>query len=176
MKTFLAAVGVAALVAAGAVGGWFVRGEDVERSTVTATRTRTADSALPEAVERKRAAIARAARARDLAALRRQIPESGFTFTYGAFEGDPVEYWQNLERTSDEHPFETLARIVELPYSLRQGIYVWPFAYGLAKSELTSYERSLLGDLVDSYAGQDYYGWRAGIRPDGTWIFFVRGD
>ena len=24
--------------------------------------------------------------------------------------------------------------------------------------------------------GTGYLGWRAGIRPDGTWVFFVAGD
>jgi hypothetical protein len=39
-----------------------------------------------------------------------------------------------------------------------------------------AYERGLLGPLVKSYVGGDYYGWRAGFRPDGTWIFFIAGD
>jgi hypothetical protein len=175
VKTFLAAVALLAVAGVGLALGWVAHSEDVERSTVTGT-ARSADGALPPAVERTRAAIERAAQARDFAALRRLIPEHGFSFTFGEFEGDAVEYWQNLERSSDERPFATLARVVALPYTLRQGSYVWPFAYGTPKNELTQYERSLLGDLADSYAGTDYYGWRAGIRPDGTWIFFIRGD
>ncbi len=96
--------------------------------------------------------------------LRRRVPG----------RGDCV--LEHLEKTSAARPFETLARIMRLPYSLRQGLYVWPFAYGTPKGELTEYERGLLGGLAASYAGEDYYGWRSGIRPDGTWVFFVSGD
>jgi hypothetical protein len=91
-------------------------------------------------------------------------------------KGGAIAYWAHLEQTTGEKPFDALARILRLPYSLRQGIYGWPFAWGLLKSELTVYERHLLGGLVTSYAGDDYYGWRTGIRPDGTWAFFVSGD
>ncbi len=176
MRAFGALVAAVALFVAGGVGGWLLRGEDAGSTTVTRAVTREAEGTLPVAVDRKRRAIAAAARSRDVDALRKLIPPSGFTFTYGESEGGPIAYWLNLARTSDEQPFETLARILEQPYSLRQGIYVWPFAYGLPKNEATAYERRLLGPLFDSYVGQDYYGWRAGIRPDGTWIFFVRGD
>jgi len=104
------------------------------------------------------------------------IPTSGFAYSFGsAVEGGAVAHWRDLE-SKGERPLETLARILELPYSLRQGLYVWPFAYGLPRGELTSYERNLLGPLVQSYAGDDYYGWRAGIRPDGMWQSFVAGD
>ena len=53
-------------------------------------------------------------------------------------------------------------------------MYVWPFAYDKTGDQLTNYERKLLGDLP----GRDdrrhgYLGWRAGIRPDGRWVFFV---
>jgi len=142
------------------------------------TRSGTSGDAtgLPAAVERTRAAVQRAAAAGDYAALRRLVPPSGFTYSYGApAEGDAVAYWRHLE-ASGQQPLHTLARVLELPYSLRQGLYVWPFAYGLPRAELTRYERTLLGPLVRSYAGNDYYGWRAGIRPDGTWQFFVAGD
>lgn len=136
-----------------------------------------AAAGLPAAVEQTRAAIARAARSRDFEALTNLVPHSGFTYTYGGpFEGGAVPYWLNLERTTSDRPFETLARILELPYSLRQGLYVWPFAYGTPRGELTTYERGLLGSLVNAYVSDDYYGWRAGIRPDGTWSFFVSGD
>jgi hypothetical protein len=176
VRAFGAVVAAVALFVAGGTAGWLLRGEDTGSTTVTRAVTREIEGTLPAAVDRKRQAIAAAARARDVEALRKLIPPSGFTFTYGESGGGPIAYWQKLDQTSDERPFETLARILELPYSLRQGIYVWPFAYGLPKDEATAYERRLLGPLFDSYAGEDYYGWRAGIRPDGSWIFFVRGD
>ena len=44
------------------------------------------------------------------------------------------------------------------------------------EEELGAHDRKLLGQLVGSYAGEDYYGWRTRIRPDGSWIFFIAGD
>ena len=82
-----------------------------------------------------------------------------------------------MEAAGEESPIEILARILELPYTLSSGTYVWPFAYDKAEDELTDYERELLGDLaVYSGAGSGYLGWRAGIEPDGTWRFFIAGD
>ncbi len=63
-----------------------------------------------------------------------------------------------------------------MPYTLNRGIYISPFAYDKRKSDLSDYDRKLLGPLVKSYVGEDYYGWRAGFKPDGTWIFFISGD
>ncbi len=53
---------------------------------------------------------------------------------------------------------------------------MWPFAFDTPASELTAYERRLLRPLGRVYAGDSYLGWRAGIEPDGDWIFFVAGD
>ena len=66
--------------------------------------------------------------------------------------------------------------MLSLPWTLAQGNYVWPWVYIVPKSDLTDYETQLLGDLADDYAGSTYLGWRAGIAPDGTWVFFVAGD
>jgi hypothetical protein len=137
---------------------------------------RPAVNSLPQEVEDTRAAIVRAARARDFTTLRKLIPKTGFAYTYGATSKDAVDYWLELERTTKERPFETLANILELPYTLNRGLYVWPFVYDKAPDELTDYERGLLGPLADVYAGDSYLGWRAGIRPDGRLIFFISGD
>jgi hypothetical protein len=184
VKILGAAILAAALAAGGAWAAVSLRDPETKTVTVTMPVTTTvestttvADGTLPTAVETTRAAIAAAAEARDVGALRQLIPKAGFTYSYGGpYPGGAIAYWEHLEKTSRERPFETLARIMRLPYSLRQGLYVWPFAYGTAKGELTEYERGLLGDLVTSYVGEDYYGWRSGIRPDGAWVFFVSGD
>lgn len=46
--------------------------------------------------------------------------------------------------------------------------------------ELTAHGRELLaplGPLESVFVeGAGYLGWRRGIRPDGTWVFFVAGD
>jgi hypothetical protein len=158
-----------------------VQGQGETTTTLATTATVTTTTAgvavgLPEAVERKRAAIHDAAARGDYDALEKLIPSSGFSYSFGGeVPGGATAYWRELE-AQGERPLETLAKILELPFSLRQGLYVWPFAYGTPRGELTPYERGLLGQLVSSYAGDDYYGWRAGIRPDGSWQFFVSGD
>ena len=95
-------------------------------------------------------------------------------------EGGPIAYWQELERTG-ERPLETLATILELPYVLSRGYYVWPFAYTLTGvDDVTEHERALLAPLgeIDTLIIPDtgYLGWRTGIAPEGTWRFFVAGD
>jgi hypothetical protein len=67
--------------------------------------------------------------------------------------------------------------VLKLPYVLSQGIFVWPFAYDKEPGEMSEYELSLLGDLMpEGVTEVGYLGWRAGIRPDGRWIFFIAGD
>ena len=174
---------VVALVAAAGAAVAVLLATDTGERTVTATVTSTVSATVtaetplvPAEVERTRAAVQEAAEARDYDALAELVPESGFNYSFGgAFPGGAVAYWQDLE-AKGEDPLGDLARILSLPYSLYAGSYVWPFSYNLAPNELTEYERGLLGDLADDYAGESYLGWRAGINPDGHWSFFVRGD
>jgi hypothetical protein len=189
MRRWLILAAAAALLVGGAVGGWFAARETedpetiVETTTVTVTRTEEAlDPGMPEAVARTREALLEAARERDYDALRPLIPATGFEYTFGsAVPGGPIAYWQELERTTDEEPLEQLEQVLEMPYTLSRGIFVWPFAYDVASlDELTAYEREVLaplGPLESVFVeGTGYLGWRAGIRPDGTWVFFVAGD
>ena len=189
MRRAALVTGVVALLALGAVGGWFAARETedperiVETSTVTVTTTEEApDAALPEAVARTRQALLEAARERDYEALRPLVPPTGFEYTFGSpVPGGPIAYWQELERTTDERPLERLEQVLEMPYTLSRGIFVWPFAYDVASlDELTAYEREVLaplGPLETVFVeGTGYLGWRAGIRPDGAWVFFVAGD
>jgi hypothetical protein len=155
---------------------------ETETATETVTRTETvveaAPAGLPQPVAETQASLLEAARSGDYEALRPLIPD-GFSYTFGGpVEGGPIAYWQRVEQESDDVPIEILARILELPYTLFGGTYVWPFAYDKQEDELTAYERELLGDLADAYsgAGSGYLGWRAGIEPDGTWRFFIAGD
>ena len=154
---------------------------ETQTATETVTRTETvveaAPAGLPEAVAETHAALLAAAQSGDYEALRPLIPD-GFSYTFGSpVEGGPIAYWQQVEQDSDEVPIEILARILELPYTLFGGTYVWPFAFDKQEAELTPYERELLGDLADVFgAGSGYLGWRAGIEPDGTWRFLIAGD
>jgi len=129
-----------------------------------------------------RAALLDAAENGAYEALRPLIPESGFEYTFGGpVEGGPIAYWHELEGTTGQRPLETLAAILRMPYTLSRGYYVWPFAYDVASvDDLSPHERKLLAPLGPLnrlfVEGTGYLGWRAGIAPDGTWVFFVAGD
>jgi hypothetical protein len=186
MLRALLVVGAVVLVAGGAVGGWFASSEIEGTETITSTNTETVTtepgSALPAAVEETRAALLEAAESGNYEALRPLIPSEGFTYSFGGpVEGGPIEYWQNLERTTDERPLETLAQILKMPYVLSRGIYVWPWAYTTESgADLSEHERELLAPLGPPsrlvIEGTGYIGYRAGITPDGSWVFFVAGD
>ena len=177
------------LLAGGAAAGWFAARETREAVTVTDTTTATttaaseaAETGLPAAVEETRAALLAAAETGDYEELRPLVPATGFEYTFGSqVEGGPIAYWQELERTSVERPLANLAEVLRLPYTLSRRIYVWPFAYDLAeRDEITAHERELLQPLgpLDTLfvPGTGYLGWRAGIDPDGSWVFYVAGD
>jgi hypothetical protein len=145
-----------------------------ETQTLTETVIEGESPLIPAAVERTRAAVQAAAQGGDYDALEELVPAE-FRFSFGDPAGSAVDYWRGLAAQGDD-PLPILARILELPYTLVAGTYVWPFAYDRTPDELTDYERGLLGDLTESYVGESYYGWRAGVAADGTWQFFVRGD
>jgi hypothetical protein len=137
------------------------------------------EEAPPDAVVRKRAAMLTAAEAGDYDALAELADPTAFEYTFGGpVAGGPAAYWRREEaRGADPTPAEALAAILRMPYTLSRGLYVWPFAYDKTADELTDYERALLEPLGDAGAFADgYLGWRAGIRPDGRWVFFVAGD
>ena len=133
-------------------------------------------SGVPEPVLEQRAAILAAARERDYDGLAQLVDPAGFEYTFGGpVAGGPAAYWRQIEE--QERPLDALVEVLELPYTLSRGIYVWPFAYDKTEDELTEYERELLAPLGQGGAFADgYLGWRAGITPDGRWVFFIAGD
>ena len=189
MKRIAVIVASVALVVLGGAAGWFGARETEDTETVTVTTTDTvttaveaAEPGLPAPVAETRDALLEAAESGDYEALRPLVPDTGFEYTFGSpVPGGPIAYWQELERTTDEEPLDSLAEVLRMPYTLSRGIYVWPFAYDVASiDDLTAHERELLaplGPLETVFVeGTGYLGWRAGIRPDGTWVFFVAGD
>lgn len=150
-------------------------------TTVEETLTDATASGLPAAVEETRLALLEAAQASDYEALA-DLAAPGFRYTFGGpVEGGPAAYWQELERSGQGRPAETLAQILELPHVLSRGYYDWPWAYTVADvADLSAHERALLVPLggVDELfvPGTGYLGWRTGISPDGSWTFFVAGD
>jgi hypothetical protein len=138
---------------------------------------------LPDPVERTRIAIAEAAAARNYDALAQLIPEDGFEYTFGGpVPGGPAAYWRRLEASTEEAPLDTLVAVLALPYTKVRGIYVWPFAFDRAPEQLTEEELELLATFATpreiegwrEFGG--YIGYRAGIEPDGDWVFYVAGD
>ena len=139
-------------------------------------------SGLPTAVEMMRAAIVTAANAHDYDALAALIPDSGFTFSYGA--GDSaIDYWKDLE-AAGETPLETMAGLLALRHTRAGDIYVWPWAYDRDPANLTGTQKDALAGAGAATRKQldqmselgHYLGWRLGITRDGTWVFFVAGD
>jgi hypothetical protein len=169
----VALIGVVAL-AAGVMLGFKL--DDGEAQATAAS------SGLPASVEETRLELLRAAESGDHDALRELITDSGFEYTFGGpVPGGPVAHWQELERTTDERPLEALAAVLRMPYVLTRGFYYWPWAHTVASSDdLSPHERELLAPLGPPSElfpeGSGYFGWRAGIAPDGTWVFFVAGD
>jgi hypothetical protein len=149
-----------------------------ETQTETATETVAVPAGLPAPVAATHAELLAAAKTGDYEALRPLVPDDQFSYTFGLPpEGGPIAFWQQVEEDSGQRPIDVLARILELPYTLYRGTYIWPFAYDKQPEDLTPHERKLLGDLADDFgAGSGYLGWRAGIEPDGTWSFFIAGD
>ena len=169
---------VVALIGIVAFGGGVMLGYTLDNE---GKRTATVETGLPATVEQTRAALLEAAESGDYEAQRPFISDS-FEYTFGSpVEGGPIAYWQGLEAETDERPLESLAAILTLPYVLSRGYYVWPWAYTVETAgDLSEHEVELLaplGPLSGLFpAGSGYFGWRAGIAPDGTWAFFVAGD
>jgi hypothetical protein len=186
----LIAVGAVVLLAGGGAAGWFVARETEEAvtttTTTTATDTETATEevavGLPAPVAETYGRLLEAAETGDYEALEPLIPSTGFEYTFGGpVEGGPIAYWEELERSTVERPLQNLEAVLKMPYVLSRGIYVWPFAYDVADvGDLSAHERELLGPLgpLDTLfvEGTGYLGWRAGIDPQGNWVFFVAGD
>jgi hypothetical protein len=173
-------VAALALAGAGFAAGWYLRGDDetVETSATTAD-SEAAPGGLPAVVERTRLAILAAAETGDYDAVAALADPNEFRYTFGSpVAGGPAEYWRQLASDTPDRHLEILPTILRLPYTLYRGIYTWPLAFDKTPEELTDYERGLLEPLgrAGVFAGESYFGWRAGIRPDGRWIFFIAGD
>ena len=168
MRTLVVVLIAVVAFASGTMLGFKLDDSDADASVPTAT------GGLPAAVEETRARLLEAAEAGDYEALRELIPDSGLKYTFGdSVAGGPIAYWQKLE--------VALGPDQARPYVLARGYYVWPWAYAVPSADdLSPHERDLLAPLgVPSELfpeGAGYYGWRAGIAPDGTWVFFVAGD
>ena len=137
---------------------------------------------LPAAVTQTRDAIVDAAKSFDYDGLAALLDPATFSYSFGE-SGDPIGYWQKLE--SEAH-VPIFGDIIPLVLSTRPArmddVYVWPAA---AAKDPATWTEDDLADLRLFNADEDissfeqaggYLGYRAGIREDGTWLFFVAGD
>ena len=146
------------------------------------TTTTPAVKALPGPVAEKREAIVDAAHALDYERLETLLDPKTFTYSFGE-GGDPIGYWRRLEEQG-EMPIlgDYLPTVLATPWAKQGPLYVWPSAHAKEPSQWTEEDRKALEQLYTEeeirgfeQAGS-YLGWRAGIRRDGTWLFFVAGD
>jgi hypothetical protein len=170
---------VFALLAVGVAG---CGGDEPASGPTGSTPATAAPDALPGPVAQKRDEIVAAAHAFDYDRLETLLDPKRFSYSFGE-NGDPVGYWRRLE-DEGEVPIlgDYLPVVLSAPYAKRMDTFVWPSAYANDPAEWTAEDRQWLKNL---YTEQEirgferagaYLGYRAGIREDGTWLFFVAGD
>ncbi|MAW87776.1 MAG: hypothetical protein CMJ42_14745 [Phyllobacteriaceae bacterium] len=147
-------------------------------------------SALPEPVQRMRELIMEAARTGEVERLRplQGTGENMTSLSFGGIESDPIAFLRGT--SGDGQGQEILAILLEV---LEAGfvrmdpgtdheLYVWPYFYAAPLDKLSPPQKVELfklvtaGDYEDMQAFGAYIFYRAGITPEGRWIFFVAGD
>ena len=139
-------------------------------------------AALPAPVTEKRDAIGVAARRLDYAGLSRLLDPTTFSYSFGE-TGDPIGFWRRLERVGEVPVVgDYLPTVLSAPVGRRANIYVWPAVHAKKPSMWTAADRRWLRRLYSAQEIQAferagaYLVWRAGIRRDGKWLFFIGGD
>lgn len=137
---------------------------------------------LPAAVERKKDAIARAARSFDYTLLGELLDPEAFSYSFGE-RGDPIAYWRRLEEEAHMPVVgEILPSVLATTPGQSGDTYVWPAAFAKNPddwsprdiADLRTFNNKEDIERFRSFGG--YSGWRVGIRADGTWLFFIAGD
>lgn len=141
------------------------------------------DDGLPFVVAKKRHDIFMAAVRHDYKALRSLLDPETFSYSFGE-EGDPIGYWREQEEVG-EVPIlgDFLPGVLHSRFGKTGDIFVWPSAAAKKPSEWTEVD---LEGMRQAYATDEeirsfeqhggYTGLRAGIRADGTWLYFISGD
>jgi hypothetical protein len=162
--------------------GATVAGEQADLVVLEAARTDDSADGLPTAVAETREQIYRAAVRRDYKALRSLIDPETFTYSFGGGD-DPIGYWREQEEAEVPILGDILPGVLHMRFGVTEDVFMWPSAAAKEPSEWTEED---LEDMrragstdedirsYEQYGG--YTGWRAGIRADGTWLFFVAGD
>ncbi|WP_244574464.1 hypothetical protein [Cohaesibacter sp. ES.047] len=147
-------------------------------------------AALPRPVARMYDAIYSASLTGNIEALRLPIEMNEMPPVLGleGNEGDPIDQLRAL--SGDPDGAEILAIMAEVLESgfvhvgqgTPQEMYVWPYLANYPFSALTQAQKVDLfrlvtsGDVEEMQAIGQYYFFRLGIAPDGTWHYFVAGD
>ncbi|MDW6021220.1 hypothetical protein SAZ10_05515 [Mesorhizobium sp. BAC0120] len=145
---------------------------------------------LPEPVRRLHDRIMEATKSGDIEKLRPLLEpgESGTQLSFGAIEGDPIDYLKEL--SGDKEGAEILAILedvlsagfVHMDAGTPNDMYVWPYFFAVPLEKLTPAQKVELFRIVTSgdYDEMKTYGtyifYRVGITPEGRWSFFVAGD
>lgn len=147
-------------------------------------------SLLPRPVQRMRELILEACESGDIEALRRLIG-TGVDITQlslGGIEGDPIDFLREISGDGEGHEIlAILQEVLEAGYvhmdaGTPNELYVWPYFFAYPLDKLNARQRVELfrlvtaGDYEDMKAFGGYNFYRAGISPEGQWVFFVAGD
>jgi len=147
-------------------------------------------SDLPAPVRRMRELIMDAARSGDPERLRPLIGSGPDTtrLSLAEIEGDPIDYFKSISGDVEGHEMlAILLEVFEAGYArfdagTENELYVWPYFFAKSLDALTPEERVELfklvtaGDYEDMVGFGAYIFFRAGITPEGRWLFFVAGD
>jgi hypothetical protein len=118
----------------------------------------------------------------DYKALRSLLDPETFSYSFGE-SGDPIGYWRKQEDAEVPILGDILTGVLHTRFGKTEDIFMWPSAAAKEPSEWTEADLESMRKagstdeeirLFEQYGG--YTGWRAGIRADGTWMFFVSGD
>ena len=147
-------------------------------------------SKLPFAVRQTRQNILDSALTGDVEKLRPLIGvgEHATSLSLGGLDGDPIEFLK--ETSGDSEGQEILAILIEvleagyvhMDKGTDDEMYVWPYFFAWPLEKLTPPMRVELfriltaGDVEDAKEFGGYVFYRLGIKPNGTWSFFVAGD
>lgn len=147
------------------------------------------DEVLPQAVLDTRNNLLLAARSGDLAKLKPILDASKVKpiVSFGG-DDDPIEYWRNssIDGTGRDILAEMIkvfsSGFVHVNPGTKDALYIWPYHFVYPLDKLSAEQEVELYLLVPAEYRQDmedaggYIGFRAGIDPEGSLIFFVAGD
>ena len=147
------------------------------------------EQVLPSPVLKTRNALLQAARSGDLEKLRPILEASEDTpiVSFGADE-DAIAYWK--DSSVDGSGRDILAEMIKVFSSgfvhinagTTDDLYIWPYHFVYPIDKLTAEQEVELYLLIPAQHREDmveaggYIGFRAGIAPNGSLVFFVAGD